>query len=129
MSVSSLAWDGYPNTPPNSERYDDSYIYQVIYTSVSKSWLKLSQVPFYKSKDQWGNLRIGSGTAQHTLEYVDGNWEYWGDTGSQAGGFDDILQSTHDIYMDSSLTDVFFSVIRQTPMQETLTQHPPLTLM
>ena len=128
MSVSSLAWDGYPDTPI-SDKYDNSYKYQVIFIHGGTIWMKISQNPFYYTKDRWNNKRIGSSSTQHRLEYVNGNWEYWGNVGTQEAGFNKILESTHDIYTDSSLTDVFFSATRIIPTLETLTKHPPLTLM
>lgn len=131
MALPTMAWDGYPNTPI-SDRYDDSYIYQVIYLKGTKIWLVVSQTPFYRNDNQYG-MRIRTSSNIYMIQYVSGNWEHWGsDDGigsTQGVAFDEILQSTHDIYMDSSLTNVFFSATRKTPMQETLTQHPPLILM
>ncbi len=127
MSVSSLAWFGYPNTPI-SYKYDDTFIYQVIYFGNGLTRLGVSDTPFYRIFNSWGNEGINSSSVIYLFDYVSGNWEY---LGYYTNGIwpKSIYQSTHDIYTDSSLTDVFFSVPRQTPMQKTLTQHPPLTLM
>lgn len=128
MVIPAMAWDEYPNTPIREE-YDSSYIYQVISTKGTKTWLIVSQTPYYKYENQYG-MRIRSSSIIHLLEFVDDNWVYRASIGvGQGHGFDEILQSSHDIYTDSSLTSVFFSATRKTPMQETLTQHPPLTLM
>ncbi|NMD38392.1 MAG: hypothetical protein GYA87_06925 [Christensenellaceae bacterium] len=132
MALPAMAWDGYPDTPIYSDKYDSSYIYQaIIYDSGSsyKTMLVVSQTPFYLIANPY-STRIRSSSKLYVLKYDNGNWLYWMSPGSTQGiAFEDILQSTHDIYTDSSLTSVFFSATRKTPMQETLTQHPPLTLM
>lgn len=138
MSVSSLAWDGYSNTPswegypntPYNELYDDSYIYQVISINTGKPCLSVSDTPFYMYTLPYGK-RIDTSSGIHSYFYDNGNWEYW-DHHTQGQQFTQIFESTHDIYTNSSLTEVFFSATLPMPMppiQETLTQHPPLTLM
>ena len=132
MALPTMAWEGYPPTPI-SDKYDSSYIYQAIVTSYhvqegEKIRMVLSQTPFYYYYKN--GTRIRSSSTIYYIEYENGNWGHVGNVGSTQGfGFIDILQSTHDIYTDSSLTDVFFSATRKTPMQETLTQYPPLSLM
>ena len=130
MSVSSLAWVGYPNTP-SSELFDESYIYQVIYDHGSDViYLAVSQTPFYIYQDRWNNYRIRTSSDIYTIKYENGNWDYWRNLGTgQHPGITEILESTHDVYTDSTLQDVFFSATRIIPTLETLTKHPPLTLM
>jgi hypothetical protein len=123
MAIPSMAWDGYPDTPIISDKYDESYIYQVIVCD--SGWtscpirMYLSRTPFYV---QYSSIK--SSSTIHHLKYEDGVWKYYG-IGSSA--FTEILQSSHDIYTDSSLTSVFFSA--PITLTRVLDQHPPLTLM
>lgn len=132
MALPSMAWDAYPDTPSN-ERYDDSYIYQAITIYSDKIWLSVSDTPFYWDYDAQYRKCLDASGDIYLYQYVDGNWAYsraYKDTHGQR--FNNILESTHDIYTNSTLTDVFFSATLPMPMppiQETLTQHPPLTLM
>ena len=126
MSVSSLAWEGYPNTPI-SDKYDNSYIYQVIFKWGNNIWMVVSQNPFYRSYTY--NDKLETGSTVHLIKYVNGNWEYYSNLGTVGKAYDEILQSTHDIYTNSTKSNVFFSATRLTTIQKTLIQHPPLSLM
>jgi hypothetical protein len=130
MALPTMAWDGYPDTPIISNKYDESYIYQVIIKRTStynyEINLLLSKTPIYIDESDDDYLKNASGDL-YFLRYQNGNWVYGG--GVSGLRYFEILQSSHDIYTDSSLTSVFFSASPKTPMQEVLTQHPPLTLM
>ena len=135
MNVSSLAFEWAPY--PECETRED-YIYKCIiyrpdkegFTQKSTIHLLATEGPMYY-KD--GVIRTANKSIDYYAWYEYTGWGNWMNTMSlQVGQWHEdskILYSNHDIYTDSTLTDVFFSATRQTPMQETLTKHPPLTLM
>jgi len=129
MALPAMAWDGYPETPLSNE-YDSSFIYQVILSKGNNTMLVVSQTKFYKEGDMLSEDRIRTSSTIHVLNYINEDWVYSGSlVSSQGVYFDEIIQSTHNIYMDETLTSVFFSATRKTPMQKALTQRPPLSLM
>ncbi len=125
MSVSSLAWEDFPDTPDSEEYNYEEYIYQLIYDRGTYGPILLvSETPFYI---QTGDC-VKSSTGAYQYQYRDGNWNYV--TKRTMGmTFDEILQSTHDIYMDDTLTEVFFSPPKVTTLVQVLNQRPPLSLM
>mgnify|MGYP001076153743 CR=1 FL=1 len=136
LSVSSLAfeWATYPERETR-----ETYTYKCIiyrpdkegFTQKSTIHLLATQGPMYYKN---GTIYSSSGkSVDYYPWYEDTGWGNWMNTMSlQVGKWHEdsrILYSNHDIYSDSTLTDVFFSATRLTPIQKTLTQHPPLTLM
>jgi hypothetical protein len=140
LSVSSLAWEGYPDTG-----YEETYpmfiatekttgnIYagRTIYAGKNDSFFCL-----YDYGDGEGNkIRVYS-------PYTTIKWEglrmykwlpdiqEWGEQEKRDNYlFGQILQSNVDIYSDKDKTSVFFSLETLSPLRRVLTQHPPLTLM
>lgn len=132
MSISSFAfeWAPYPE-----HETDQGYIYQcILYKSSDPDYpiqlVKTKGPMYYKS----GSLYSSASGDMYKYKFLNDTEEWGSRHNIPTFGLlnSEILYSNHDIYLGSSLQDVFFSdthPIPMPPIQETLTQHSPLTLM
>ena len=138
LSVSSLAWVGYPDTG-----YEETYqmciaeekttgnIYAVrIYQEGLNEEYKWLSVGQNDRIEAWAPKSGGSGIQGLSLRL--NKWlpdlQEWGQTENREFYFKEILQSNVNIYSDAYKTSVFFSPPKLI-LPPVLTQHQPLTLM
>ena len=133
LSVSSLAWVGYPETGYeethqmviirekdtgniyavrcSTESLDENYIYLFV-TSNNEIEAKFVE-----------SVRIATRGSKWLLDT-----QQWGEEENRSFYFDEILQSNCNVYSDIDKTSVFFSLPKLI-LPPVLTQHPPLSLM
>ena len=123
--ASDYMWSYFPDIPSEFSNYE----YRVIVYDPPYGDYKLfvSNEPFCATSSHI----FTDGYIKGKYCYIDDiEWSSHTYTTQKSYPYHDILLSTHDIYTDRSLTDVFFSATREmSTIQKTLTQHPPHTQM
>ncbi len=133
LSVSSLAWEGYPDTG-----YEETYQMCIAEEKTTGDIYAVRiKTEGLDDNIRWFSLLFGEITSYYGSNYTPNGlriqrWlpdiQEWGESKyTERFQFNSILQSNANIYTDFDKTSVFFSP--PITLSRVLDQHPPLTLM